>query len=59
VQTVVPEAVVVGRDGYLKVLYDKLNLKFQAYDQWIASGAQVPRGGVKSTEQPSVANLRQ
>jgi len=42
VQTVVPEAVVRSRDGYLEVLYDKLGLKFQTYDQWVASGAQVP-----------------
>src|SRR5262249_21374418 len=42
VQTVVPEAVVRTRDGYLEVLYDKLGLKFQTYDQWVASGAQVP-----------------
>jgi hypothetical protein len=42
VQTVAPEAVVRGRDGYLEVLYDKLGLKFQTYDQWVASGAQVP-----------------
>ena len=48
-----------GRDGYLKVLYDRLNLMFQTYDQWIASGAQVPRGDVMSIKQPSVANLRQ
>jgi Protein of unknown function (DUF3300) len=42
VQTVVPEAVVRGRDGYLRVFYDKLGLKFQTYDRWIASGAPVP-----------------
>jgi Protein of unknown function (DUF3300) len=42
VQTIMPEAVVRGRDGYLEVLYDKLGLKFQTYEQWIASGAQVP-----------------
>jgi hypothetical protein len=43
VQTVMPEAVVRGRDGYLRVYYDKLGLRFQTYRQWIASGAQVPR----------------
>jgi hypothetical protein len=42
VQTIMPEAVLRGRDGYLKVLYEKLGLKFQTYEQWIASGAQVP-----------------
>src|SRR5437870_1455269 len=44
VQTVMPAAVVRGSDGYLKVFYDKLGLKFQSYDQWVASGAQVPAG---------------
>lgn len=42
VQTIVPEAVVRGRDGYLEVFYDKLGLKFQTYERWIASGAQIP-----------------
>jgi hypothetical protein len=42
VQAVVPQAVARGRDGYLLVFYDKLGLKFQSYDEWIASGAQVP-----------------
>jgi len=50
VQTVMPEAVVRGRDGYLIVLYDRLGLHLQTYDHWIASGAHVPdvspnRGG--------------
>ena len=44
VQTVMPTAVVRGSDGYLKVFYEKLGLKFQSYDQWLASGAQVPAG---------------
>jgi uncharacterized protein DUF3300/endosialidase-like protein len=42
VQTIMPHAVVRGQDGYLRVFYDRLGLKFQTYDQWIASGAQVP-----------------
>jgi hypothetical protein len=42
VQTVMPEAVVRGRDGYLRVFYDRLGLKLQTYDQWIASGARIP-----------------
>jgi hypothetical protein len=42
VQRVIPQAVVRDRDGYLKVLYDKLGLKFQTYGHWIASGARVP-----------------
>jgi hypothetical protein len=42
VQTIMPEAVVRSRDGYLEVFYDKLGLRFQTYAQWVASGARVP-----------------
>jgi hypothetical protein len=42
VQTVMPEAVVRDGDGYLRVFYDRLGIKFQTYEQWIASGARVP-----------------
>jgi hypothetical protein len=42
VQTVAPDAVTRGRDGYLRVSYDKLGLKFETYDQWVASGARIP-----------------
>lgn len=42
-QRVMPEAVKRGRDGYLRVFYDRLGLKFETYDHWMASGAQVPR----------------
>ena len=42
VQAIMPAAVVRGSDGYLRVYYDKLGLKFQTYDEWIASGARVP-----------------
>jgi hypothetical protein len=42
VQTVEPDAVTRGRDGYLRVFYDRLGVKFQTYDQWLASGAGVP-----------------
>ena len=42
VQKVIPQAVVRDRDGYLRVFYNKVGLKFQTFDQWIASGARVP-----------------
>jgi hypothetical protein len=42
VRSLMPEAVVRGRDGYLRVFYDKLGLTFQTYDAWIASGARIP-----------------
>jgi hypothetical protein len=41
VQTIQPDAVTRDRDGYLRVFYDKLGLKFETFDQWKAraSGA--------------------
>jgi hypothetical protein len=42
VQTIIPDAVVPGPDGYLRVFYDKLGVPFQTYDRWIASGARIP-----------------
>ena len=42
VQAIAPNAVTRGPDGYLRVFYDKLGVKFQTYQQWIASGARVP-----------------
>jgi hypothetical protein len=33
VQQVMPTAVTRGTDGYLRVNYDKLGVKFQSYDQ--------------------------
>ena len=38
VQQVVPHAVARGTDGYLRVFYEKLGLKFETYDHWIKSG---------------------
>ena len=45
VQAVMPQAIVRGRDGYLRVFYDKLGVKFETYDAWIASGGRLPRAG--------------
>jgi hypothetical protein len=42
VQAIMPEAVIRARDGYLTVFYDKVGVRFQTYDRWIASGARVP-----------------
>jgi len=44
VQQMAPQAVVLGRDGYLRVYYEKLGLRFESYQQWIDSGAQIPHG---------------
>ena len=43
VQAVMPKAVVRDRDGSLRVFYEKLGIKFQTYEQWIATGARVPK----------------
>jgi hypothetical protein len=51
VQRVRPEAVVRGSDGYLRVHYDQLGLKFQTYRQWTASGGRVPGPGHLSPRQ--------
>ena len=42
VQAVMPDAVTRGGDGYLRVYYEKLGLKFRSYHDWLASGAQIP-----------------
>jgi hypothetical protein len=42
VQAIMPDAVLRSRDGYLRVFYDRLGLKFQTYERWIASGARIP-----------------
>ena len=35
VQQVMPEAVVRGRDGYLRVYYDQLGVTFESYANWL------------------------
>jgi uncharacterized membrane protein YgcG len=45
VQAVMPEAVTRGRDGYLRVHYERLRLTFRTYREWLAGGAQVPNVG--------------
>ena len=42
VQTVMPEAVIRGADGYMRVSYDLLGLPFETYEQWVATGAHLP-----------------
>jgi hypothetical protein len=46
VQAVRPDAVVRGPDGYLRVFYDRLGVRFQSYQHWIASGGRVPATSV-------------
>jgi hypothetical protein len=42
VQNVMPEAVTRGPDGYLRVHYEQLGLKFRSYTDWVARGARIP-----------------
>ena len=42
VERVAPDAVTRGSDGYLRVYYDKLGLRFRSYGDWLANGARVP-----------------
>jgi hypothetical protein len=42
VQVVMPEAVVRGSDGHLLVNYDRLGIRMQTWDAWVASGQKIP-----------------
>jgi hypothetical protein len=42
VQTIKPEAVARGSDGYLRVNYDLLGLQMQSWEEWVASGERIP-----------------
>jgi hypothetical protein len=42
VQAVMPDAVTRGSDGYLRVHYDRLGLKFRTWREWLAAGGQIP-----------------
>jgi hypothetical protein len=37
-----PWAVARGSDGYLRVHYDRLGLRLQTWDEWMASARQNP-----------------
>jgi hypothetical protein len=39
-----PQAVTYGSDGTLRVFYDKVGVKFETYDAWVAHGSHVPTG---------------
>src|SRR5579872_1755241 len=42
VESVLPEAVTRGNDGFLRVYYEKLGLTFRSYNNWLARGARIP-----------------
>jgi hypothetical protein len=49
VQAVGPDAVFRGSDGYLRVQYNRLGLRFRSYANWSASGALPPTFAATST----------
>jgi len=55
VQPLRPDAVDRGSDGYLRVYYERLGLKFQSYDSWVASGGSLPKvaGRVRPATAPA------
>jgi hypothetical protein len=42
VEKVRPDAVRRDSDGYLRVFYERLGLKFRTYHDWLVSGATMP-----------------
>ncbi|WP_395696691.1 DUF3300 domain-containing protein [Methylocella sp.] len=42
VETVMPEAVTRGADGYLRVSYERLGAPFETYERWVANGSHLP-----------------
>jgi hypothetical protein len=42
VEAVMPKAVSVGSDGYLRVACNVLGVPFETYTQWFAAGAHLP-----------------
>jgi hypothetical protein len=42
VQAIMPQAVVRGRDGYLRVYYERLGLRMQTWNEWLAGGQKIP-----------------
>jgi hypothetical protein len=38
-----PDAVFRGRDGYLRVYYERLGIDLQSYDDWARSGERLPQ----------------
>ena len=45
VEAIMPDAVVRGSDGYLRVFYDRLGLRMQAWEEWVAAGETISGNG--------------
>ena len=42
VQAIRPDAVARGKDGYLRVYYDRLGFPMQTWKEWVDSGEKIP-----------------
>ena len=42
VQSIRPDAVLRGPDGFLRVRYDRLGIQMQSYEDWVAAGQKIP-----------------
>src|SRR5262249_29878414 len=51
VERVVPDAVSRGDDGYLRVNYDRLGLRFLTWDEWVAAHKTAPVSSCCGTAQ--------
>ena len=45
VEAILPDAVMRGSDGYLRVNYDRLGLHMQTWEEWQATGERIPASG--------------
>lgn len=50
VESVAPQAVHRGRDGYLRVDYRQLGIPFQTFRQWQERGSRIPAGNLGGSE---------
>jgi polysaccharide export outer membrane protein len=55
VERVVPEAVIHGADGYLRVNYARLGLRFVTWDEWLASQRIAPAPVNWSVVEPALS----
>lgn len=46
VESIRPDAVMRGDDGYLRVFYGSLGLRMQTYEDWLAAGGILPQAAV-------------
>ena len=42
VEAIMPDAAMRGSDGYLRVYYDRLGLRMQTWEDWVAAGEKIP-----------------